>query len=254
MLESILLVFVLVSILGFSYVLAAEQIPITISNKMDLVVFDGKWTNSTEWKRSTEEKIIDNDMNHYMQFKTAHQGNFVYIMVDFVSDTKTEKGKDFSIICFDTNNDKQDNIDENDYCFKTFLDGESIILKGNKNQFQEIKHEEFVSAGTTSDENDRYSKVPHASYEFKIPTDLIGRSNIYGLFVGAYDSDTDSLITWPSKISLSDPTTIPPSSQWGEIFSPDNSIPEFELPLLVLFPMFGAIIYFTKKFSCLNKI
>ena len=253
MYEKLFLMIIVIASMSFSIAWGTEQIPITISDKMDKVVFDGKWTNSTEWKRSTEDRIIDSETNHRMQLKTAHQDNFVYILIDFVSDENPEKEKDFSIICFDTNNDKQDAIDENDFCFKTFLDGDSIILQGSENKFQQITNDEFLSAGTASDENDRYSKIPHSSYEYRFPTDLIGRSNIYGLFIGAYDSNTDSMITWPTEINITDPTTIPPSSQWGEIYSPDNSIPEFDLPLLILLPMFAVIIYLTKKFSQSNK-
>ena len=123
MINQIILAIILVS--GFGIVYGEEPIKITLSDKMDLVKFDGKWSNDTEWKRSSLDRINDDDVNHQIQLRTAHQGDFIYVMIDFVTDETPQKDKDFAIFCLDTLNEKNIQADENDFCFKVFLKNET---------------------------------------------------------------------------------------------------------------------------------
>ncbi len=102
-----------------------------------------------------------------------------------------------------------------------------------------------------SDKEDRYSKIPHTSYEFKIPTELVGRSSNYGFYAGVYDADSGLIYSWPESIRL-DTFEIPSPSKWGDLVSPDKSLPEFGLPLMVIFSAFVTIIIISKL--KMNKI
>ena len=227
----------------------AEPIMITKSPNMDQVTFDGIWTHETEWKKSSLNSITTDQGTIYL--RTAHQGNFVYVFLDVTVDTHLDKDVDKAVICFDTEDDKNEFVDSNDYCFTTIL-GENVgsILQGESslvaNNFQNIPNVEgFIGIGAVSDENDRYSIIPHASYEFKIPTDLIGRSDNYGYYVGIYDDFTKTTYSWPSEIVL-DEFKIPSPKLWGEIISPDKSLPEFDLPFLALVSSLVLILVITR--------
>ena len=246
--SSVLFVIIILTITPITNVFA-EPIMITKSPNMDQVTFDGIWTHATEWKKSSLNSITTDQGTIYL--RTAHQGNFVYVFLDVILDTHLDKGLDKAVICFDTENDKNEFADSNDYCFTAIL-GENVgsTLQGESslvaNNFQNIPNVEgFIGIGAVSDENDRYSIVPHASYEFRIPTDLIGRSDNYGYYVGIYDDFTKTTYSWPSEIVL-DEFKIPSPKLWGEIISPDKSLPEFDLPFLALISSLVMIIVITR--------
>ncbi len=246
--SSILLIIIILIITPITNVFA-EPIMITKSSGMDSVTFDGIWTQPTEWKASSLNSISTEQGT--IKLRTAHQGNFVYVFLDVILDTHLDKGSDKAMICFDTENDKNEFADSNDYCFIAIL-GENVgsILHGESslvaNNFQNIPNVEgFIGIGAISDENDRYSIIPHASYEFRIPTDLIGRSDNYGYYVGIYDDFTNTTYSWPIEIVL-DEFKIPSPKLWGEIISPDKSLPEFDLPFLALISSLVMIIVITR--------
>ena len=109
---------------------AANPIMITISTDMDKIIFDGRWTHETEWKRSSLDTLSYDDET-IIQLRTAHQDNFIYIFVDAVTDTHLDKGVDRTIICLDGSNDKVAKTNADDYCFVATLDEkESFVLHG----------------------------------------------------------------------------------------------------------------------------
>ena len=163
------------------------------------------------------------------------------------------KGADQAIICFDTNNDKTTIPDSNDYCFVAVLDGKrAFVLQGGSplginNNFKKIAEPKgFIGISSVSDGNDRYTPVPHPSYEFRIPTDLIGRSNIYGFYVNVYDSHANKFYSWPDNENTDNIFHVASPSKWGELVSPDSSLPEFKLPTVALLPAFLLLLYITK--------
>ena len=247
--SNILFAMIILTITPVTSVFAEDPIMISKSDRMDQVIFDGIWTHGTEWKASSLNSIVNGQEIFHM--RTAHQENFVYVFLDVVIDTNLDKGSDKSAICFDTENDKNEFADSNDYCFTAIL-GENVgsTLQGESslvaNNFQNIPNVEgFIGIGAVSDENDRYSIIPHASYEFRIPTDLIGRSDNYGYYVGIYDDFTKTTYSWPIEIVL-DEFKIPSPKLWGEIISPDKSLPEFDLPFLALVSSLVMIIVITR--------
>ncbi len=225
----------------------AEEDPIliTISSDLDKIIFDGKWTSITEWKKSSYNRFNFEDGSK-IHLRTAHQDNFIYIQINFESDQVINKKTDSALVCFDTKNDKTIIPQFDDYCFSTTLDGKtSFTYQGNNlpavnGFFTKIENDKnFVGVGTASDQNDRYNITPHASYEFKIPLDVIGRSNNYGFYFSVFDAYSQNHYSWPHNIEQKSLTSIASPSQWGELISPDKSLPEFNFSLLfiAIFPI-----------------
>jgi len=233
-----------------------EEIWITISDSMNNVIFDGKWTETQEWKQTSLDEIS----NKAIYIRSAHFEEYVYIMIDAVWDTSIEKHNDRAIICFDTMNDKSIIPQDDDYCFQATLgmqngammQGGSIIPTNG--YFKNIQNDKgFIGIGNVSDENDRYDKNPHASYEFRIPTEVIGRSDNYGFLVFVYDANTNQVVTWPFDIDINERKNIPSPSLWGSLISPDKSLPEFEVPFLIMLTSMVSLVIIS-KFIRLDKI
>ena len=210
----------------------AQSIPITVSGSMDEVIFDGQWTFTKEWKQSSLDKIKTESGIIYL--RSAHQGNFIYILLDVLPDITIDNNEDWAVVCFDTKNDKNIKPDENDFCFMIKLGSNKVVtLQGKETEgLVAVKnHADLIGVGGVS--SDRYSKVPHAAYEFKIPIELLERTNQYGFYVGVFDFTKSATYTWPPEIDLEN-SDIPTPDKWGLIYSPDKSLPEYNVPMLVL--------------------
>ena len=243
-----------------------KNILITKSNSMKDVNFDGKWTFYKEWKQ-TSWNPIKSDENIVFHLRTAHQGNFIYVLIDATSDTDKNLGSDKAIVCIDSKNNKSKFLDNDDYCFivqleeRNFIDmllnkQDNFVIQGDSQsksfeELEKIKVKEFVGIGTISDKEDKYSAVPHASYEFKIPTELVGRSDNYGFYVNVFDANSNVVYSWPEDIKLKS-FDIPSPLLWGNLISPDKSLLEnsevesvdFSIILFVIISITSAIIFF----------
>lgn len=246
-----------VFIFSFVIFVEAQQTPITSSGTMHKVIFDGKWTFLQEWKASALESISFESKGQ-IHIRTAHQGDFIFVLLDVVLD-ETPNKEDAAVVCFQNLNLTDSN--KNAFCFKTsVLNDAASTLNWNEDDqnFQFVdNHVQLISIGGISDENDRYSHTPHSSYEFKIPIELLKRSDRYGFFVGVYDSDDSSTYTWPTEIEADMSEELPSPQKWGIIFSPDRSLPEYSLPTLVLISTIMLVILLSFKNRVLfftNKI
>lgn len=218
-----------------------NPILISISSDLDQVIFDGKWTTINEWKKSSYNHLKFDDGTE-IHLRTAHQENFLYIQINAASDMIINKGSDSAIVCFDTKNDKTKIPQTDDYCFftslgsnnyHTYQGGNISALNGF---FKKITNDKnFVAVGTVSDKVDRYNKTPHSSYEFRIPLDVISRSDNYGFYISVFDAHTQNNYSWPSNIEKKSILAIPSPNQWGDIVSPDKSLPEFNFLTLQIF-------------------
>lgn len=226
---------------------SSEPILITISPSMENVIFDGKWTNISEWKQSSHNSFPFNDGAMTIHLRTAHLGDYIYVFVDPIHDLTLDEKMDEAIVCLDGKNNKNEIFDNDDFCFSVLLgNNQGKILQGNntefKNSLQEISNSnDFIAVSTVSDENDRYTKTPHPSYEFKIPIEYLERSDNYGFYFSVYDANLDKFYSWPEN-STRDNSKIPPPSQWGDIISPDKSLPELNLPILIFTILIFTII------------
>jgi len=218
----------------------SDPILITHSNGINNVIFDGKWTDKTEWKQSSHN-MFSYDDGMVIHLRTAHHEDFIYVFVDPINDETLDDKMDQATICFDGKNNKNEIPDNDDYCFSISLGQKQGILKqgsGNEN-FKIIDSEEFIAISSVSDENDRYTITPHPSYEFKIPIEMLNRSDNYGFYLSVYDASLDKFYSWPENSTRENSSDIPPPSKWGDIISPDKSLPELNLPILI----FGILIF-----------
>ncbi len=234
-------------------VFADDQVLITKTGTLNHVIFDGKWTFYTEWKESSLNDLVYNDTTR-IELRSAHQDNYLYFMIDALTLTNFVKNVDKAIVCLDANDTKVQIPDSNDYCFIAVLNGKnSFVLQGGSpleltNHYKIIPSQDgFIAIGGISDQNDRYTPIPHASYEFRIPIDLVGRSDIYRIYVGVYDSQSNTVYSYPRDIGSITPLKIPSPSQWGMMISPDKSLPEFPLPTIILPIALSITLYFTRS-------
>lgn len=234
--------------------MASEPIMITLSEEMNQVIFDGKWTFYTEWKPSSLNTISYSD-GTLIQLRSAHYNNFIYILIDEVSKTSYNENGDIAIICFDKNNSRSITPNENDYCFGVPFNGKNPFTLRGGSSLEETSHytkiqnpDGLIVISSISDENDRYSNVPHASYEFRIPTEVVGRSDDYGFYLGVYDTKENHVYSWPQDVSVDSLLKIPTSNNWGEIISPDKSLPEFPWPVLAFLFSMILIIFLRRRF------
>lgn len=220
--------------LSFTFAFAENNIFITQSYSMGQIIFDGKWTFKEEWKNSSEDKIPLKN-GHSLNLKTAHQENNLYFLIEFVTDTNEDSFKDKAMICFDTKNNKNIEFDSNDYCFVIVHQEQSYILSKNstseKNVFQKEVNDKFTGNSTMTDKKNRYSSTPHMSYEFKIPTDIIGRSSNYGFYLSVHEGNSEKTYSWPNDF-LNNSTDISSPSEWGQLISPDKTLPEFSFSMI----------------------
>jgi len=211
---------------------------------MNQVYFDGKWTAS-EWKSSSYNNFLYDDGMRII-LRSAHQDDFLYFFVDALNDFTLNKGMDNATICIDGQNNKNKISDDDDFCFSATLGNkQGVVFQGGSineitENFEKISNpENFIGLSSVSDENDRYSKIPHPSYEFKIPIELLDRSDNYGFYISVYDANLDKFYSWPKNSTRENSSDIPPPSKWGNIVSPDKSLPELNLPILI----FGILIF-----------
>ena len=230
---------------------AESEIPISKSDSMDKVEFDGRWTFPKEWKQSSRNDIRDPG---HIVIRTAHQDNYIYVMLDALADTTIDNTKDNAMVCFDAKSDQSVKPDSNDYCFKIRLGSDkAFTLQGSESgEFKSVgNHKDLIAVGGVSDENDRYTAVPHPTYEFRIPIELLERTDTYGIYLQVFDYSNSTTYSWPSEIIIENPE-IPSPAKWGIIYSPDKSLPEYDLPIVVLLLGTFSIILFSWKNKRLN--
>lgn len=208
-----------------------ETIIISRSDHIGDVTFDGRWTTTLEWKASALHTIGEETY-----IRSAHHGDFMYILIDVLDDRTFDRNSDRATVCLDLENTKSQVPDGDDYCFVTTAGSPNVkTLRGGsplagKDHFKRIDNPRgLVGVGALSDENNRYTHIPHLGYEFRIPLDFVGRSDNYGFFAHIYDhSSGGHNITFPEGLEMDDGVrSIPPPRQWGDMVSPDKSLPEF---------------------------
>lgn len=236
-----------------------EEILITKSFDIDKIIFDGIWSFETEWKGSSLKQVNTDDGP--IHIRVAHKDEFVYVMINVESDKHQNKGFDKTIVCFDTNNSKSKIPDESDYCFMSTLGKQiGITMQGGSpsklsSNFKTIKnHDGFIGIGNVSTDEDRYSKIPHSTYEYKIPTELIGRSDNYGFFIMIIDDQKNEINSWPQDIKFDKFSylKIPGPDKWGNLISPDKTLPEIHLMVIVFLLSTSIAIIFSHKIRYKN--
>ena len=232
----------------------SEPILITMAPTMENVIFDGKWTNYLEWKQSSHNPYTFDDGEITIHLRTAHFGDYIYVFVDPVNDLTLDEKMDEATICFDGKNNKNQIYDSDDFCFSVSLETDQgnvfqgTLINDTKTIMKKIINpDNFIAISTVSDENDRYTTTPHPSYEFKIPIEMLNRSDNYGFYLSVYDASLDKFYSWPENSTRENSSDIPPPSKWGDIISPDKSLPELSLPILVFTILIFTVIIVQSK-------
>lgn len=236
---------------GYKQSFGSEQILVTISSDRDSIIYDGKWTDTYEWKRTSLDTIPYDD-GRIVILRTAHQGNFLYVFVDAVNDFTLDDGKDNAVVCIDGNNTENELTDKNDFCFTATLGKNNGVTSqgvdsSNINNFHSVVNSpDFIGISSASDQNDRYTTTIHPGYEFRIPIELFGRSDKYGFFLSVYDASAMKFYNWPTNVTRNDLLSIPSPLYWGELVSPDKSLPEFSMPMIVFVSSTILLIYLSR--------
>jgi len=63
--------------------------------------------------------------------------------------------------------------------------------------------------------------------------------HVHLFYLSVYDASLDKFYSWPENSTRENSSDIPPPSKWGDIISPDKSLPELNLPILI----FGILIF-----------
>jgi len=231
----------------------SEEIFTTLRMSDHHTIFDGKWSHTTEWK-DTSENVIQYDDGKKLAIRTGHDYENLYVMINFISDTSIQKIADYGIVCIDSKHNKSDSPDSDDFCFRASLgysnphtlNGGHFL--GKTNYWKNVQnHQNLASIGGVSDQNDRYSKIPHATYEFKIPLEIVGKSDHYGFYVGAFDAKTNKMYNWPKNPTTKLYPHVSSPTEWGDLISPDKSIPEFPFVSVTLLFSFGLYFFIGRK-------
>ena len=70
---------------------------------------------------------------------------------------------------------------------------------------------------------------------------------VYGFYFTMYDAHSNKFYSYPQDVNIDKPFQIPSPSLWGDLISPDQSLPEFPWPAIVLVSAFAVIFFFGKK-------
>ena len=192
-------ILIITAFFGFMLFFARGSATIAITSSLSIneVTIDGKWTTPHEWEDAT--KISLNRGNEMTQiipgyFFIKDDKNFLYILIDYISDKNIDK-KDVAKICLDTNNDKANAPGFDDYMIGldwSTGNASEIIWKGNGNNWILEKKIQFgfKVVSTNDAEKDPYLKLPHLIYEFAVSKVLLKNSSTIGFC--AFEEDKNS--------------------------------------------------------------
>ncbi len=119
----------------------------------NMTIFDGKWTFTDEWKRTAIEKITYE--NGFVQIvRIGHDFEYLYVLIDFVSDTSIDRLADKGIVCIDGFSDGGKIPKSDDYCFLVAMGSENVFtlqgghILGQKGSYKKIEnHSDLIGIG-----------------------------------------------------------------------------------------------------------
>jgi hypothetical protein len=175
----------------------------------DEITVDGMWTAPDEWWNATQLQAY----GRTGVFCVQNDEEFLYVLIDFVTDTKLDD-RDIARIRLDVKNDKSDRPQTDDLMILVDrLDGALVtrIVRGSGTGWALTQDDLGVRiALSANSRNDRYSKERHLIYEFAIPRQIfgdrtkIGFSATAGSQMGTSDADFMNL---PRRHHFMNPST-----------------------------------------------
>jgi len=210
------------------------------------VTIDGRWTTADEWTDSVEIHLGDEHGEVYFRFK--HDGKFLYILVDYVSDTLVDygdRGYDNTWVCIDTAGDRALRPQNDDYGFRiewvgptnfnTVMDvgwggGWPGPYSGHMDK-RTLNPKELKGAASTNTTNNPYSAEPHIIYEHQIDLRILGNRSIddttIGFHLAVKDLNKRSFFGYPSLAHKDCPAS------WTDLTFPTLAIPELQAPQII---------------------
>ncbi len=142
------------------------------------VTVDGMWTARDEWWNATQMQAY----GRAGYFCIQNDDKFLYVLIDFVSDTNLDD-RDMARIRIDVKNDKSDLPQTDDLMILVdWLEGAPVTraVRGSGTSWVLTQDDLGVRVALSANSrNDRYSKEHHLIYEFAIPRQIFGdRSKI----------------------------------------------------------------------------
>ncbi len=203
-------------------------------------IIDGKYTLESEWNDAKLTKFQSNGHDFYMQ--TKQDDNFVYLFfdgVDFQADpTDNSTSVRYQVLsCFDVNADKADKKQPDDFCLIQTVYNEFGKLVRTENA--ELKYtsegesldksmvHDYEAMWAFGNDNDKFEKSNHLSYEIKIPKESVMSKDRFGfnfrMFFGSASDDLVQLsdgVIWPPESDKDNPSTWGTLSMTKQIPSP----------------------------------
>lgn len=236
------LIFFATIFIGTSCVYAVET-ETTYRDDGNATIWDGKWSFIQEWKRTSYTDAEGTAL------RIGHDYKYLYVFLDAIEQEKFMKNSDYGIVCITSNTSTEYIPQSDDHCFLVSLGSNNGITLQGGSDLSSTDHyirvdndPRFIAVSSISDNNDRYTNDPHPSYEFRIPIDLVGKSNKYHLYAATYDVIRNHMSSWPVNIDTKKFPNNPSPSKWGDLISPDKSIPEFPWPLFSLILSFIPVL------------
>lgn len=209
-----------------SNVYAARE-SVQVTRLANAVTIDGKWTTSDEWSdtyRVSMHLVQGSKGTGYVRFK--HDTDFVYILVDLISDTTEARLQTSGNPAADALNM---GIDLNVNDTKTSSDLTIQLSWNNGKSGPEAVSPPWVQGTISLDAtNDPDSKTPHAIYELAIPMGTFEMNS--AVRISVWDPGTKGGLNmhWPRFQGSWD------TKYYGDLVFSEVVVPELPLPALVL--------------------
>jgi hypothetical protein len=178
------------------------------------VTVDGKWTSPEEWTDALESSLTFMQGTGEAYFSMKHDDNNFYVLVDFVSRTKTVVG-DGALVGLDTQNDGGKEIKDDDLAILIRWNTPTVSMGAMQwggwtgQDWQSLASGGFEAKSSIEAENDPHSTAPHEIYEFRIPKATL-KTPTSGLWVGIGGGEAGYFALYP-------PADISSPDNWGQL-------------------------------------
>jgi len=166
------------------------------------LVIDGKWSTADEWTDASELEMAFYIGSGQVILRTKHDANYLYVLVDFVSDKTENKEQsdknDGCTLAFDCDHDAATSPQKDDFRwgggfnapekFGTWFnrgDGSSTWPDVYPHPPQDLLCNSSMDAT-----NDPYDQEPHRIYEFRMPKKYF-KEDAIGFYVWCRDGEGD---------------------------------------------------------------
>jgi hypothetical protein len=213
----------LVSICLCFFPVATARESVQVTRLANAVTVDGKWTTGNEWSDTNRVSmyiIQGNQSIGYVRLK--HDNNFLYTLVDFISDitpaSTQPKGKEY----FDG---LYIGIDQNIIANNTQCCDVSVSLRWNNGRNAPEQISPWWTNGTMSYDatNDPDSKTSHAIYELAIPMRTFEKSS--AMRISVFDFTRGVNMHWPNYEG-SNPSDAWNMANFGDLLFSEIVVPE----------------------------